>query len=60
MENNKNKKTLNKKYQKLFNKYLKKFNKKQDTETEHTIDTEIINIGISIMRMLPNYSVRIP
>ena len=43
MENNK--KTLNKKYQKLFNKYLKKFNKKQDTETEHNIDTEIINIA---------------
>lgn len=41
----KSKKTLNKKYLKLFNKYLKKFNKKQDTETEHTIDTEIINIA---------------
>ena len=43
--NKQDKKTLNKKYQKLFNKYLKKFNKKQDTETEHTIDTEIINIA---------------
>ena len=43
MENNK--KTLNKKFKKLFNKYIKKFNKKQDTETEHTIDTEIINIA---------------
>ena len=41
----KSKKTLNKKYLKLFNKYLKKFNKKQDTETEHNIDTEIINIA---------------
>ena len=41
----KSKKTLNKKYLNLFNKYLKKFNKKQDTETEHTIDTEIINIA---------------
>lgn len=43
--NKQDKKTLNKKYQKVFNKYLKKFNKKQDTETEHTIDTEIINIA---------------
>lgn len=39
------KKELNEKYLKLFNKYLKKFNKKQDTEIEHTIDTEIINIA---------------
>lgn len=39
------KKDLNQKYLNIFHKYLKKFNKKQDTETEHTIDTEIINIA---------------
>ena len=33
------------KFEKLFNKYIKKFNKKQDTETEHTIDFEIVNIA---------------
>ena len=43
--NKQDKTALNKKFKKLFNKYLKKFNKKQDTETEHTIDTEIINIA---------------
>ena len=39
------KKDLNQKYLNIFHKYLKKFNKKQDTETEHTIDTEIVNIA---------------
>lgn len=39
------KKDLDQKYLKIFHKYLKKFNKKQDTETEHTIDTEIVNIA---------------
>lgn len=33
------------KYEKLFNKYIKKFNKKQNTEIEHTIDFEIVNIA---------------